>query len=146
MSFVLKLALPIIAHGPLQTLLDATKSPEEIQSKVLFDYLRRNRVSLFGLEHNFDGIKTIDAYRKQVPIRDYEGFRPYIDRMLNGQHPILTREKPQVYASTSGTTGKAKLLPVTESFRKALSDLSRCWLTRTFQDHPPSSTSNYFSQ
>ena len=136
MSFVLKTALPIIAHGPLQTLLDATKSPEEIQSKVLFDYLRRNRVSLFGLEHNFDGIKTIDAYRKQVPIRDYEGFRPYIDRMLNGQHPILTREKPQVYASTSGTTGKAKLLPVTESFRKALSDLSRCWLTRTFQDHP----------
>ena len=72
---------------------------------MLFDYLRRNRVSLFGLEHNFDGIKTIDAYRKQVPIRDYDF--AYIDRMLNGQHPILTREKPQVYASTSGTTGKA---------------------------------------
>ena len=45
MSFVLKTALPIIAHGPLQTLLDATKSPEEVQSKLLFDYLRRNRVS-----------------------------------------------------------------------------------------------------
>ena len=38
MSFVLKTALPIIAHGPLQTLLDATKSPEEVQSKLLFDY------------------------------------------------------------------------------------------------------------
>ena len=136
MSFVLKAALPIIAHGPLQGLLDATKDPAAIQEKVLFDLIRRNKVSLFGLEHDFNGIKTVDDYRSRVPIRDYEGFRPYIDRMLNGQHPILTREKPQVYASTSGTTGKAKLLPVTESFRKALSDLSRCWLTRTFEDHP----------
>ena len=33
MSFVLKTALPIIAHGPLQTLLDATKSPEEINRR-----------------------------------------------------------------------------------------------------------------
>ena len=136
MSIVLKTALPLIARGPLQALLSATQDPEALQFKLLKDNLFKNRSSLFGLEHHFQGIKTVDDYRAAVPIRDYEGFRPYIDRMLQGQHPILTREKPQVYASTSGTTGKAKLLPVTESFRQSLSDLSRCWLTRTFEDHP----------
>ena len=107
MSFVLKLHCPLSPMARCKHFLMPPRAPKKSNRRCSSITFVAIASPSSGLEHNFDGIKTIDAYRKQVPIRDYEGFRPYIDRMLNGQHPILTREKPQVYASTSGTTGKS---------------------------------------
>ncbi len=39
--------------------------------------------------------------------------RPHIDRQIATGQPVVTAERPVMYARTSGTTGKPKLIPVT---------------------------------
>ena len=69
-------------------------------------------------------------------MRDYEGFRPYIDRIVSGDSKVLTREDPFMFTTTSGTTDRPKLVPVTDSWRSELRQLVRVWLYRTMIDHP----------
>jgi hypothetical protein len=41
--------------------------------------------------------RTYDDFRKNVPIRDYEALRPYVDRVVNGEEDILWRGKTIVF-------------------------------------------------
>jgi hypothetical protein len=40
----------------------------------------------------------------QVPVRDYEDLKPYVDKVVAGQENILWKGKPLYFAKTSGTT------------------------------------------
>ena len=51
-------------------------------------------------------------FPKNHPVTDYETFRPYVDSIVQGKANILTAEKPEFLATTSGTTGKAKRYPI----------------------------------
>ncbi len=51
---------------------------------------------------------------KQVPIRDYEDLRPYIDKIIAGEENILWPGKPIYFAKTSGTTSGVKYIPITK--------------------------------
>jgi hypothetical protein len=68
----------------------------------------------FGRDHNFATIKTHEDYVKQVPIRDYEGFKPYIEKVKEGKHNILWKGLPIYFAKTSGTTSGVKYIPITK--------------------------------
>ena len=68
----------------------------------------------FGKEHGFNTIKSHDDYVKQVPIRDYEDFKVYIERIKNGKHNVLWKGLPIYFAKTSGTTSGAKYIPITK--------------------------------
>jgi hypothetical protein len=48
-----------------------------------------------------------------VPIRDYEGFRAYIDKIIAGEKDILWPGQPIYFCKTSGTTSGAKYIPIT---------------------------------
>jgi hypothetical protein len=50
-----------------------------------------------------------------VPVRDYEGLKKYIDRVVSGEKNILWPGKPLYFAKTSGTTSGAKYIPITKS-------------------------------
>jgi hypothetical protein len=50
----------------------------------------------------------------QVPLRDYEDFRPYIDQIINGTYHVLWPGKPLYLAKTSGTTSGVKYIPITK--------------------------------
>lgn len=70
--------------------------------------------TLFGKDHHFDSIHTIADFQKRVPIRDYDHLQPYIDKLRNGEHYILWREKTRFFAKSSGTSSdKSKYIPVT---------------------------------
>ncbi|MDP6942906.1 MAG: GH3 auxin-responsive promoter family protein, partial [Myxococcota bacterium] len=86
----------------------AADNPREAQLRRLDRLLRRRRETVFGREHHFSRIDSPEAYRRQVPMRDYEGFRPYIDRMLAGEQRVLTHEEPFMFTTTSGTTDRPK--------------------------------------
>ncbi len=65
-----------------------------------------------------------EAFRKKVPLQGYEDLAPHIELMKEGAAGVLWPGKCQIYAATSGTTtGKEKLIPVTEAmlrhFRRA---------------------------
>ncbi|MBF2065448.1 MAG: GH3 auxin-responsive promoter family protein [Calothrix sp. C42_A2020_038] len=114
----------------------ATLNPEAAQMSLLYSILAPNAETIFGKEHKFSHIKTACDYYKSVPIRDYEGFRPYVNRILAGEKAILTSESPFMFTLTSGTTGKPKYIPVTEISEKLGSGLMRQWLYRILINHP----------
>ena len=89
-------------------------NPVETQQKVFNDLIRQAKETAFGKDHYFSEIKTFDEYQNQVPVRDYEALRPYIDRVVAGEKDILWRGKPIYFAKTSGTTSGAKYIPLTK--------------------------------
>lgn len=89
------------------------RNPIETQQKVFQKLLKSAKKTVFGEDHNFAEIKTFEAFAKQVPIRDYEALRPYVDRVVKGEEDILWKGKPIYFAKTSGTTSGAKYIPLT---------------------------------
>jgi len=114
----------------------AAREPRRAQLAWLNRLIKDRRETAFGRDHDFAAIDSPESYRQKVPMRDYEAFRPYIDRMVAGEKNILTREEPFMFTTTSGTTDRPKLVPVTDSWRTELRDLVRVWLYRTMVDHP----------
>ncbi|MFI8377806.1 GH3 auxin-responsive promoter family protein [Leeuwenhoekiella sp. NPDC079379] len=90
-----------------------SSTPEATQLKV-FKYLIKNASQTqFGRDHNFQTIKNYSDYVKQVPVRDYEELKVYVDKVVAGNPNILWPGKPQYFAKTSGTTSGAKYIPIT---------------------------------
>ncbi|TDD99634.1 GH3 family domain-containing protein [Flavobacterium cellulosilyticum] len=89
-------------------------NPIETQRKVFKDLLHQASKTSFGADHHFDQIKTFDDFAKNVPIRDYEDLKPYIEKVVNGEENILWKGKPLYFAKTSGTTSGAKYIPLTK--------------------------------
>ena len=69
---------------------------------------------MFGKDHGFTDIRSYDDFKKQVPIRDYEELKPYVEKVLHGESDILWKGKPAYFAKTSGTTSGTKYIPITK--------------------------------
>lgn len=106
------LAKPLAAYVSAQTR-KWSMQPVVYQQKI-FEYLiREARDTHFGKDHDFEGIRTYDDFKKHVPVRDYEGLRSYIERMVQGDSDVLWKGKPKYLAKTSGTTSGVKYIPIT---------------------------------
>lgn len=87
----------------------------ELDQQSIFNHLIKDATKTeFGKEHGFADIKTYDDFTKQVPIRDYEAFKIYIDRIKEGKHNVLWKGQPVYFAKTSGTTSGVKYIPITK--------------------------------
>ena len=53
-----------------------TRDPATVQKRLLLEIIQRNQSTTFGRAHSFSSIKSVDDFRKRVPIGDYESFRP----------------------------------------------------------------------
>src|SRR5690554_2262409 len=84
--------------------------PIEIQNKIFQELISTGRQTQFGKEHNFACINTYEDFKKQVPIRDYEALKSYIDLIRNGNSDVLWVGKPIYFAKTSGTTSGSKYI------------------------------------
>ncbi|MEN9511235.1 MAG: hypothetical protein RLZZ370_1054 [Bacteroidota bacterium] len=67
----------------------------------------------FGREHGITPRISAAEFRRLVPMRDYEGLRPWVERILAGTHDVLWPGKPLYLAKTSGTTSGVKYIPIT---------------------------------
>ena len=90
------------------------QKPVETQQKVFQDLIRQAKETQFGKDHQFNKIKAYSDFAKQVPIRDYEDLKPYIEEVTKGKENILWPGKPIYFAKTSGTTSGAKYIPLTK--------------------------------
>ena len=91
-----------------------SSKPLETQQKVFEALIKNASETQFGKDHNFSKIKTYEDFANQVPVRDYEDLKPYVDRVVKGEENVLWREKPLYFAKTSGTTSGAKYIPLTK--------------------------------
>ena len=88
--------------------------PVETQNEIFKSLISDAKETVFGKDHHFKKIKTIDDFQKNVPVRDYEDLKSYIDRVKQGEENILWKGKPIYFAKTSGTTSGAKYIPLTK--------------------------------
>ena len=89
-------------------------NPIETQQRVFNDLIRQAKNTQFGIDHHFDQIRTFEDFSKNVPARDYEGLKPYVDKVVKGEENVLWKGKPLYFAKTSGTTSGAKYIPLTK--------------------------------
>ncbi len=91
------------------------KYPVEVQNELFSSLIDQAALTRFGIEHGFSTIKTIDDFKKAVPIRNYEAFLPYINLMRDGQQNVAWPSRLKWFAKSSGTTdAKSKFIPVTK--------------------------------
>ena len=83
------------------------------QDAVLKTLLKTGRPTEFGKQAGLDKVNTYEEFKEAVPIRDYEQFRPWIDKIKEGRHNVLWKGKPIYFAKTSGTTSGTKYIPIT---------------------------------
>ena len=69
-------------------------NPHEAQQKTLHFLLKTAQNTQFGKDHNFKKIDTYQDFKVQVPVRNYEGIRPYVERILQGEKDILWPGQP----------------------------------------------------
>lgn len=83
--------------------------------QLIFDHLiKTGQKTEFGKDHDFHEIQSHEDFVKQVPVRDYEAFRPYIEKIKEGRHNVLWKGQPIYFAKTSGTTSGVKYIPITK--------------------------------
>src|SRR6478752_3424746 len=102
----------------------------------IFSYLIKvGGKTQFGKEHGFENIKSYEDFVKQVPLRDYEEFKPYIERIKQGKHNVLWKGQPIYFAKTSGTTSGIKYIPITKDSIDNHIDTARnallCYISET---------------
>ncbi|RNC80963.1 MAG: hypothetical protein ED559_03950 [Phycisphaera sp.] len=97
----------------------------KIQLAQLRRLFRKAHKTEFGRAHGFAGLarlgdaEMLSAYRQEVRVQDYEGYRSLIERMREGGEPdVLWPGLVMDFAQTSGTTSGDKYMPVSkELFR-----------------------------
>lgn len=90
-------------------------SARERQKKVFESLISAGKESSFGEEHGFNKISTIKDFQNAVPLRDYDKFESYIDRIRHGEQNVLWNQPVKWFAKSSGTSSsKSKYVPITE--------------------------------
>ena len=119
-----------------------SRRPRHAAEKTLRDILTISQNTVYGKEHHFDVILSATSsaalfrlYRHFVPENDFEALRPYVERHKNGEENVLFPGKPDMYATTSGTTSQPKWVPMTHKYlRDVYGKMSHIW-TWNFVKH-----------
>lgn len=84
------------------------------QARILKELIATGCKTLFGIDHLLKSVTDHTSFISAVPIRDYEGLKPYIDKAKDGQENVLWKGRPMYWAKTSGTTSGVKYIPITK--------------------------------
>ncbi|WP_026955866.1 GH3 auxin-responsive promoter family protein [Algoriphagus vanfongensis] len=91
------------------------KNPIPVQEEIFWDLIEAGKHTTFGKEHDFASIKTYQDFAAKVPVLDYAGIKPYIDRHMKGEQFVLWDTEIEWFSKSSGTTSsRSKYIPVSE--------------------------------
>jgi hypothetical protein len=77
--------------------------------KVLLEGYSR---TTFGKDHGAASVNSMGEFRRSFPVSNYETLSPYIAQVRNGNDAALLPEPLARWVMTRGTTGNAKVLPL----------------------------------
>ena len=84
--------------------------------KLLLKILKTNSSCEYGKKYGFKDIKTVEDFRKKVPITTFNDYEGYIRRMIdNNESNLITSQRIIGYAQSSGSVGSRKFVPLTQS-------------------------------
>ncbi|MEX0777874.1 MAG: GH3 auxin-responsive promoter family protein [Phycisphaeraceae bacterium] len=90
----------------------------------------------FSREHGITGTSSVEALRRRVPVRRYDGMTEYIDRIRAGEQGVLTVEPVLRLTPSSGSTAACKLIPYTASLLREFGRAIGPWIVDLFGRHP----------
>jgi len=93
---------------------DWSLKPGVTQQQVFQTLVSKASTTMFGVDHDFNGIKRHKDFVDRVPLRDYEKLASYVKMILDGKENVLWPGKPVYFAKTSGTTSGTKYIPLTK--------------------------------
>jgi hypothetical protein len=89
-------------------------NPHQLQHDQLMKLLRLAQITEFGRHYDFKSIHNMETFKQRVPVTNYDDFKHYIERMMQGEQNNLWPSEVRWFAKSSGTTSaKSKFIPVT---------------------------------
>ena len=70
----------------------------EYQNKTMHSLVNNAKNTLFGSDHFFRKISTYEDFKKNIPIRDYEGLKNYISLIKDGKKIFFGLENQYTFA------------------------------------------------
>lgn len=113
-GFLKKTAALIWAARHVKQTRNFKENGPALQDALLLNLVKTAEKTLFGRTHHFGDIKSVEDYQRLVPVQDYEGLKPYIEKVKKGQRHILWPGTPEYFAKTSGTTSGSKYIPISK--------------------------------
>ncbi|MDE5623359.1 MAG: GH3 auxin-responsive promoter family protein [Alistipes sp.] len=90
------------------------RCPAQTQERMFRMALERGRRTALGRQFGLSEVRTPEQFRAAVPVFDYETFKPWIGRMLDGERDVAAPGRVDLFARSSGTTSdRSKYIPVT---------------------------------
>lgn len=99
----------------LSEFIEQCETCAETQHKLLLDIIARNQNCAFGRKYGFAKIKTLADFRKNVPVTEWETLEPYSLKAGRGEPDQLFTGTPELFIISSGTTGREKILPESQT-------------------------------
>jgi len=115
---------------------NSTKNSRVYQEQVLKDLINENKNTDFGKKYSFSNMNSYKDYSDKVPINSYSSLDNFITREKSGERNVLTKNSAVFFATSSGTTGKPKFIPINSSFLKDHKSGWETWLYHALKDHP----------
>ena len=137
MPLPLRAAMLALKCRKLDAFVAGAAAARKAQHETLLAKIRRNQDSAMGRDLGFREIHSVEDFRNRIPVADYEPYRPYIERAMKGEVSALFAPGTKIlmFATTSGTTNKPKLLPVTQEFYDAYRTGWQLWGTGVYRDY-----------
>ena len=89
----------------------ATTSPNQTKNnQYLLTVLRKNENTELGRELSFHSIENAEQDREIVPLCSYCDILSKIERLCQGEQYLMSTEKLFYFGTSSGTTGKQKMI------------------------------------
>ncbi len=110
------------------------------QNGVWQDLLSSGQYTEFGRQHKFASIQSLEHFKQQIPLQDYDTLKPFIERMMQGEENVLWNTPVTWFAKSSGTTSdKSKFIPISdESLKENHYRASKDVLSLYYASHPES--------
>ena len=91
------------------------KYPYDVQDEWFQTLISTAENTEWGKKYGYESIITQEQFKARVPIQTYDTLKPYIEKMLKGEHNILWPSEIKWFAKSSGTTNdRSKFIPVSE--------------------------------
>jgi hypothetical protein len=99
---------------------ESLENPQRAQEEALEDLLKKYETTDYGRQRDVSHAMGIANYKAKVPVIDYTGLLPYLAQVKKGNHKVILPETPECWVMTRGSTGKSKVLPVTQTHLKQI--------------------------
>ncbi|WP_437201533.1 GH3 auxin-responsive promoter family protein [Planctomicrobium sp. SH664] len=131
-------AVRVPMRRKVRAFLHSIQDCQATQQATLQRIVQLNADSDFSRRHGLHPGISVEQFRRQIPVGDFEAVRNEVEQLKVGEASSLlgSRNKLLMFALSSGTTGDSKYIPITTEFLKDYRRGWNMWGISTFDDHP----------